>query len=308
MSTTASHAAFAACTALAADHYENFPIRAPVLPRRARDDLAAVYAFCRATDDLGDEDAGDRSAALGRWEEGVRRALAGEPPPDSPFLAALAATAARRRLPPDLFLRLIEANRRDQTIVHYPDGEALIEYCHHSATPVGRMVLGVVGVDEPIDAVASGPLVTLADATSIGLQLANFWQDLTRDWEQGRCYLPLDACARHGVDPALELSRARASQALAGLVAEMVEWARGFLARGWPLAGYLPVRWRPLVRGFTRGGWAICDAIVAQGCDTLASRPALTRGARRRILAREVLRAATRSPRLDGAAEPTPAR
>ncbi|HUP00297.1 MAG TPA: squalene/phytoene synthase family protein [Gemmatimonadota bacterium] len=302
MSTSAPHAAFAACSALAAAHYENFPVRAPFLPRRARDDLAAVYAFCRATDDLGDEHAGDGPAALEAWEEGVRRALAGEPPRESPFLAALAETAARRRLPSDLFLRLIEANRRDQTMDRYPDEAALIDYCRHSATPVGRMVLGIVGVDEPLDPEASGPLVQLADATSIGLQLANFWQDLARDWAQGRCYLPLDVCARHGVDPALELSRARASKALTGVVAEMVVWARDFLARGWPLAGHLTLRWRPLVRGFTRGGWAVCDAIAAQGGDTLTARPILSRRARRLILFREILRAPTRHPRLDGGA------
>lgn len=278
---------YARCAALAARHYENFPVRAPFLPRDARRDLAAVYAWCRTTDDLGDDAPGDRAAGLAAWEEGTRAALGGSPPPDDPLLAALAETIQRRRIPAELFHRLIEANRRDQTVVRYADADALLEYCRHSATPVGRMVLGIIDAPEaPVEC---------ADATSIGLQLANFWQDLKRDWLAGRCYLPLDACARHGVVPEVELARPAASGALASLVEEMVGWARAWLRRGWPLADHLPVRWRPLVRGFTRGGWAICDAIARGGYDTLAARPTVSRGERRRILATELLRAPRRN-------------
>jgi squalene synthase HpnC len=280
--------------ALARDHYENFPVRAPLLPRETRDDLAAVYAFCRTTDDLGDEHAGDRLAALTEWESAVRRALAfggeaREGPGDSEadFLAALATTARRRAIPEALFIRIIDANRRDQTVHRHADDEALLDYCSYSATPVGRMVLRVLGHDDP-------ELDALADATCIGLQLANFWQDLARDWAQGRCYLPLDACRRHGVEPELELGRDRASAALRGLVADRVGDTRRWLLRGWPLAGRLELRWRPLVRGFSRGGWAILDAIETQGFDTLASRPVVPRWRRRGIVLHELLRAPRR--------------
>jgi hydroxysqualene synthase len=155
------------------------------------------------------------------------------------------------------------------------------------------MVLRVLGPDDPA-------LDRLADATCVGLQLANFWQDLARDWAQGRCYLPLDACRRHGVVPEVELARERASEALRALVAERVADARRWLLEGWPLADRLAVRWRPLVRGFSRGGWAILDAIEAQGCDTLAARPVVTRRQRRAILVREVARAPRRGVRLAG--------
>jgi phytoene synthase len=283
--------------ALARDHYENFPVRAPFLPREPRDDLAAVYAFCRTTDDLGDEHAGDRLAALAAWEIAVLKALARSEPregplePETEFLAVLATTAHRRAIPETLFLRIIEANRRDQTIHRHADDAALLEYCSYSATPVGRVVLRVLGHDDP-------ELDALADATCIGLQLANFWQDLARDWAQGRCYLPLDACRRHGVDPELELGRDRASAALRGLVADRVGDTRRWLLRGWPLADRLELRWRPLVRGFSRGGWAILDAIETQGFDTLASRPVVPRWRRRGIVLHELLRAPRRDVRL----------
>jgi squalene synthase HpnC len=273
-----------AASRVARTHYENFPVLAPFLGRR-QDELALIYAFCRTTDDIGDELADDRLAALDRWEAGVRQALAGDPPADPPILAPLAEVARRRGIPDDLFLRLIEANRRDQRVHRYPDPAALLEYCEQSATPVGRMVLGVIG--------AGGDHIELADATCIGLQLANFWQDVRRDWAQGRCYLPLDRCRRHGVDPELELGRDSASPALRALLAERVEDARSWLERGWPLGGHLPLRWRPLVRSFSRGGWAVCDALEAGGFDPLRSRPEVSRRARRAILLHEL----ARSPR-----------
>lgn len=287
---TGARDARAWCAALAASHYENFPVRSRLLPRRARENLAAIYAFCRTTDDLGDEYPGDRLAALEAWERDLRSALAGDPP-DDPVLAALTGTVARHDLDRDLFLRIVEANRRDQTVRRYADEPALLDYCRYSATPVGRMVLGVLGH-------ADRGLHVYADATCIGLQLVNFWQDLSRDWEQGRCYLPLEACARHGVDPEHELGRPTASRELRALVADQVARARQWLRRGWPLADRLPVRWRPLVRGFSRGGWAIGDAIAARGYDTLGRRPVVTPARRRVIVLHELLRAPLRNPAL----------
>lgn len=283
----ATAGAYARCADLARSHYENFAVRSRLVPRSARADLAAIYAFCRTTDDLGDEAAGDRLAAIDRWERDTLAALAGDAPAGIPPLVALGHAADRRGLDPGPFLRLIEANRRDQSGERFEDEEALLDYCSHSATPVGRMVLAVVGRD-------GRGLHVYADATCIGLQLANFWQDLRRDRERGRCYLPLDACRRHGVDPDVELDRPAASNALRGLVAELVEGAREWLVRGWPLASRLPMRWRPLVRGFTRGGWAVCDAIAGRGYDTLSGRPVVGGVSKAAIAIGETLRAPRR--------------
>jgi squalene synthase HpnC len=277
-------AAHEKCARLARSHYENFPVLGPLLLPSERRDLAAVYAFCRTTDDLGDEAEGDRVVLLETWRQRVDAALSGHASADAPVLVALARTARARGLEPELFYRLIEANRRDQIFHRYPDRAALLEYCDHSATPVGRMVLGIAGVHDET-------LAALADATSIGLQLANFWQDLARDRDRGRCYLPLSDCRRHGLDPDVELSLPSASTALRALVAEEVGWAREFLTRGWPLADRLPLRWRPLVRAFTRGGWAICDAIDRQGLDTLVRRPTIDSRQRSRFLLAECARA-----------------
>jgi squalene synthase HpnC len=277
-------AAHAACDRLARSHYENFPVRSPLLRISERRDMAAIYAFCRTTDDLGDEAEGDRMILLAAWRRDVEDALNGRPPADAPVLVALARTVRERALDPQLFFRLIEANRRDQIFHHFADRAALLDYCEHSATPVGRMVLGVAGA-------RGEDLAALADSTSIGLQLANFWQDLVRDRDRGRCYLPLSDCRRHGLDPDIELTLPSASTALRALVAEEVTWAREHLAQGWPLADRLPLRWRPLVRAFTRGGWAITEVIERQSYDTLVRRPTLAPRERSRMLLEEWTRA-----------------
>lgn len=280
----AERTAYAECARLARTHYENFPVRGPFLLPTERRDMAAIYAFCRTTDDLGDEVEGDRIVLLEAWRDLVEEALDGHPDSAVPVLVALARTARRRDLQRDLFLRLIEANRRDQIFHRYADRADLLEYCDLSATPVGRMVLGVAGA-------GGEELENMADATCIGLQLANFWQDITRDRERGRCYLPLEDCRRHGIDPDVELALPSASNALRALISEEVGWAREHFTRGWPLADRLPLRWRPLMRAFTRGGWAICDAIERQGFDSLALRPTVSRRERSRILLAECARA-----------------
>ena len=265
-----------AATARAARaHDENFPVAFWLLPPAARADMHALYAFCRATDDLGDEgDPAGRRERLEEWREDTLRCFGGTP--RDPRLRALARTVARHELPREPFLRLIRANVMDQEHDRWPTYAALLDYCQHSATPVGRMVLGVMGYrDEWRGA--------MSDATCIGLQLANFWQDVRRDLsERGRIYLPQEDMARFGVGER-DLARPEASGAVRELIAFEVARARGWLDRGAPLARVVPRTVAVDLRMFTAGGRAICDAIERQGFDTLRRRPAPGRLGRARI-------------------------
>ena len=269
----------AAARAAQRAHDENFPVAFLLAPRDVRDDLRAVYAFCRATDDLGDE--GDRSPAerlraLDDWELDLHLAFGGEP--RDPRLRALAVAASRRRLDPEPFLRLIDANRMDQRQRRWSTSDELLEYCRHSATPVGRMVLDVLGHR---DAWRRG----MSDATCIGLQLINFWQDVRRDLDdRGRIYLPQEDMARFGVSED-DLSRPAATPAVRELIAFEVGRAREWFALGAPLHRFVEPRYRLDLRMFTAGGLALCDAIARGGYDTLASRPAPGRLGRARIAA-----------------------
>ena len=279
----------AAARAATRAHDENFPVAFLLAPRDVRSDMRAVYAFCRATDDLGDEGPGgpaERLARLDAWEADLRSAVAGEGAADA-RLAALGETIARRRLPLDPFLRLIEANRMDQRRARWETHDDLLEYCRHSATPVGEMVLGVLGYRDPWR-------VGMSDATCIGLQLVNFWQDVARDLrDRDRVYLPLADMARFGVTED-DLRRAPAGEPVRRLVELEVERARGYLLEGEPLYRFVPRRVALDLRMFSAGGLALCDAIAAQGYDTLTRRPAPGRLGRARIAAAAARRAVGR--------------
>ena len=185
--------AYAHCRRIALGHYENFPVVSWLLPRELRPHIFALYAYCRGVDDLGDEAEGDRLALLDEWEAELRRCYDGSPS-DVRFVA-LADTIRRFDIPPEPFLRLIEANRRDQRVNRYQTFDELLDYCSYSANPVGRLVLYVFGYRDEERA-------RLADNTCTALQLANFWQDVRRDLKMGRVYIPLEDMARFGYSEA----------------------------------------------------------------------------------------------------------
>ncbi|MDX6556166.1 MAG: hypothetical protein QOD86_2361 [Miltoncostaeaceae bacterium] len=269
----------AAARAARRAHDENFPVAFRLAPRGVRDDLVAIYAFCRATDDIGDE--GDRSRderleALDDWETDLLLAFGGEP--RDPRLRALAVATSRRRLEPEPFLRLIEANRMDQRRNRWGTYEELLEYCRHSAAPVGRMVLDVIGHRDAWRR-------EMSEATCIGLQLINFWQDVRRDLDdRDRVYLPREDMDRFGVDEE-HLRLPAATRAVRGLIAFEVARAREWLAEGAALHRFVGRRYALDIRMFTAGGLALCDAIERSGYDTLSRRPAPGRLGRARIAA-----------------------
>ena len=261
-------------------HDENFPVLFRLLDRARREDLAAIYAFCRRTDDLGDEAAGDRLELLDRWEADVRSAIVDATGP--PHLRGLARAARRRSLGTDPFVRLIEANRIGQRRNRWERHDELLGYCEHSATPVGRLVLGVLGYDDR-------ERRTLSDATCIGLQLVNFWQDIGEDLrDRGRIYLPAENMRRFGVVEN-DLAQPVANERVRALVRVEVERARDYLNRGAPLARRVGPRARLDIACFTAGGRALCDEIASQGYDTLARRPAPGRHGRAHIVLRTLL-------------------
>ena len=250
------------------EHDENFPVAFMLAPRDVRDDMRAIYAFCRVTDDIGDAGVAtreERLEALDAWGAGLHAALDGRG--DDPVLVAVADVIGRRGLPVDPFERLVEANRIDQRVSRWDTHEDLLWYCAHSATPVGRMVLGVLGIDD-------ARRVALSDATCEGLQLVNFWQDIRRDLdERDRVYLPREDMDLFGVSVD-DLRGPAASPALRELVRMEVGRARARLVEGAPLRAMVPRRVRHDIAMFTAGGLWVCDSIAGQGFDTIAARPA----------------------------------
>ncbi|MGH2477080.1 MAG: squalene synthase HpnC, partial [Candidatus Limnocylindrales bacterium] len=258
-----------------ADH-ENFPVVTRLVPREAREQLLAVYAFARLTDDLGDEHRGDRSAALDWLEGDLRAALEGLP--SHPITARLRRAIAATDMTAAPFFDLIAANRRDQTIVRQATWDQLLDYCRLSANPIGAAVLGIAGALTP-------EREALSDRVCSGLQVVEHLQDVREDAAAGRIYLPTDDLRRFGVVDA-DLIAPEASPALRSLVAFELARARELLAAGIPLTRSLRGWCRLAVAGYVAGGLAAADAIEAAGYDVLAGsvRPRRVRTLRHALL------------------------
>jgi len=269
-SSLAPAAARAFCRAVAARHYENFTVATLLLPRRLRQHVANVYTFARWADDLADESAGPAAAtaALADWRRRLEACFAGRP--DHPVFVALAETVTETGLPMQPFSDLLDAFGQDQTTTRYATRAELLDYCRRSADPVGRIVLGLEGCRDP-------DLVRMSDAICTGLQLVNFWQDITRDRLAGRIYLPAEDMARHGVTEPM-LATPPAAEAVRALIRDEVSWARECFNAGADLPGLAPRSLRPAIAMFLAGGRAVADAIERAGFDTLARRPTVSRG------------------------------
>jgi squalene synthase HpnC len=283
---------------LATHHYENFRVVSWLLPSRLHQHFYNVYAYCRWADDLGDE-IPDRKHALellDEWDEELQRAYRGAA--KHPVLIAVGGTARDLDVPIEPFRDLLIAFRQDQTVHRYATWDEVIGYCRYSANPVGRLVLYLMGYRD-------AERQRLSDATCTALQLANFWQDVGRDLEKGRIYIPLEVAAHHGVSEA-DITQKRFDARYVELMKELIRRTRGLFAEGAPLASRVSRELRVDVELFGRGGCAVLDAIEAIGYDTLNRRPALDRRLQARLLGRAMISriAASFFPRHDDGQKP----
>jgi len=266
---------------LATHHYENFNVVSWLLPRGLHQHFYNLYAYCRWADDLGDEiPQKDRAIELlDWWERELDECYAGRP--SHPVFVALRQTILAKDIPKQPFADLLKAFRQDQFVKRYPTWDSMIGYCAYSANPVGRLVLYLCGYrDEERQ--------SLSDATCTALQLANFWQDVHRDLDKGRIYIPLDVAAAHSVSEA-DIVERRFSDGYVALMKDLIARTRVLFAQGAPLAKRVAGRISVDLDMFTRGGVAVLDAIEAMGYDTLHQRPAISKAKQTRLLGRALL-------------------
>jgi squalene synthase HpnC len=250
---------------------ENFPVASRLLPKAVRADFMALYGFARLIDDTGDESTGDRLARLDHLEHELRSAATST----HPVMARLSETIARRSLPLQPFVDLIEANRMDQRVSRYATFDDLVGYCELSANPVGRLVLGILDAATP-------QRLAWSDDVCTGLQVVEHLQDVAEDLAQDRIYLPLEDMAATGCTE-VDLAAPTAGPAVRRVVALEAERARALLTSAVPLARTLSLRPRVAVAAFGAGGLAALDAIAKAGGDVLAVQ---CKPARSRLLVR----------------------
>ena len=265
-------AAYAECERLARVHYENFPVASWLLPPDMRPHVAALYAFARTADDVADEGnqpAHERLRWLDDWEKRLHACASIEEwPADDPIFLALGATIRERRLPVQLFADLLSAFRQDITTPRYQTWTAVLDYCRRSANPVGRLVLRIAGYDDP-------RLDRSSDALCTALQLTNFWQDIGRDWQKGRLYVPLeDVEACHAT--VQDLADSRMSEPWQCALRGVADRTRELFRSGRDVCDGVQGRLRYELRFTWLGGMRILQRVEAADFNVFSARPTLT--------------------------------
>ncbi len=269
------------CRRLARSHYENFSVASWFLPAKLRQHFFNVYAYCRISDDLGDE-VGDSAASLqllDQWESELNACYDGHP--RHPVFVALAETVRKFEIPKHEFADLLTAFRQDQSVTRYETFNDLLGYCRNSANPVGHLVLYLCGYRD-------SERQLLSDYTCTALQFANFWQDVSADFAKGRIYLPLEDLRRFGVS-----EEAIGNEENSSMFREMmrfeVQRAREWFTQGMPLIAKVDRALALDLELFSRGGLEILNAIECQEYAVLGRRPAISKTRKLALVARAAL-------------------
>lgn len=264
--------------ALAATHYENFPVASWLCPPRLRPPIAAIYAFARTADDLADEgdaSAPQRLADLADYRQDLHACAQGQavsPRWSGIFLPLQQAIHAHRLPVPlldDLLSAFIQDVEKTASNAGYPDRGALLDYCRRSANPVGRLLLHLYGINDT-------QALERSDAVCTALQLINFWQDLSEDLPRGRFYLPEADCQRFGVTRQA-LLQGQATPAVQALLADSADWAHATMQKGLPLVHQLPGRIGWELRLVVQGGLCVLRKVQAQQGSNLHTRLTLAK-------------------------------
>jgi squalene synthase HpnC len=269
------------CRALARSTYENFSVATWLLPAALRQHFYNLYAYCRWADDLADESTSLAEAMelLDWWQGELDQMFAGRA--SHPVFVALRQTVEAARCQKQPFDDLLAAFRRDQTQKRYETFDDLLTYCRCSANPVGRIVLRIANEDSPEN-------IALSDSVCTGLQLINFCQDVARDWQIGRLYLPLEDLRQHGID--VTQSWENDSPAFRAMLSEQVARAKRFLIAGQPLVDTVGPLLRRQIDVFVQSGLAIAKAINDIDFAVWRTRPTVSKWAKLGIVWRAFLR------------------
>jgi phytoene synthase len=214
-------AAYRHCAAIAARHGKSYHLATRLLTADRRPAIHALYAAARTADDLVDLPGADPAADLADWSRAVLADLDAGWSGD-PVRLALVHTVRRHRIRVEHLVDFLAAMASDLTVSGYPDLAALDRYMWGSAAVIGLMVLPVLGTASGVPLEDAAPY---AIALGEAFQLTNFLRDVGEDADRGRCYLPADLMAAHGVSRE-QLAEHRFDPRFRDLMREMVAVVR----------------------------------------------------------------------------------
>jgi 15-cis-phytoene synthase len=291
--TTDVRAAYRRCEEITWSQARNFSYGIRLLPPAKRQALAAVYAFARRIDDIGDGTlpAPEKLTLLEQARAGLSGLQTGDVDRDDDVLVALADAAERFDIPLAAFGELIDGCGADVRGVSYATFEDLLHYCRCVAGSIGRLSLGVFGTSDPQQA------VPLADSLGVALQLTNILRDIREDYATGRVYLPAEDLDRFGADLAAGLAAAPGRGKLTALVEFEADRARTWYARGLALMPLLDRRSAASVGAMAGIYYRLLENIAASPAAVLTRRVSLSAREKAAVAVKSLAAAAVRPPR-----------
>ncbi|MBI9073574.1 MAG: squalene synthase HpnC [Melioribacteraceae bacterium] len=255
---------------LAKDHYENFPVLSFFVSKKLRKHVAVIYKFARDADDIadeGDKDPAERLKELDEYNQNLKDCLSKSYKTD--FWFALANTIKELNLSENNFYNLLKAFKQDVNKHRYNDFNELLDYCSNSANPVGRIILELNGI-------RNEKAFYYSDKICSALQLANFYQDVSIDFNKGRIYIPLDECDEYQVNEN-QFGIKENSSNFTNLIKYQIKRTREMFNEGRNLLEMLPYKLRIQISWTINGGEAILSKIEKMNFDVLNRRPKLSK-------------------------------
>lgn len=253
--------AYLHCEALTREHSRTFYVASALLPLEQRQAIRALYAFCRVSDDLIDQDSAEKEAKFHDWRQ---RTLHGLPRDDDPVILAWAATCARYHIPRQYAEQLLDGIASDLTQARYATFSDLVHYCYAVASTVGLMSMHIIGY-------SGQEAIPYAVKLGVALQLTNILRDVSEDWGRGRVYLPQDELHAFGLTEA-DIGRGLVDDRWRAFMRFQIDRARRLYADALPGVALLGQSGRFAIGAAAELYRAILDDIEAHDYDVFTRR------------------------------------
>lgn len=265
------------CRKIAVRHYENFPVGSLLIPKNKRKFIYSIYAFARTADDIADSEMLKEDAKLNMlndFEHELDKIIAGKldllKDDTKLIFIALSNTINELKINTSEFRNLLAAFRQDAVKCNYETFDELISYSSNSANPIGHLVLYVFGFNPASDK----ECFERSDDICTGLQLTNFWQDVSVDLRIPRIYIPDEIMRKNNYSRDMLLQK-KEDQDFRKTMCELVEMTRIFFERGRSIVKHTSGRLKFELKATIAGGEEILKKIRQINYNVLSERVSL---------------------------------